>query len=44
MEPRPEGLSLVHEQDRSLRLSHNDQELLRYVYKPWDAQLESPRP
>nr|WP_239648095.1 PmoA family protein [Nocardiopsis ganjiahuensis] len=44
MEPRPRGLSLVHEQDRSLRLSHDDQELLRYVYRPWDAQLESPRP
>lgn len=44
MEPENQGLSLVHEQDRSLRLSHDGQELLRYVYEPWDVQLESPRP
>lgn len=43
-EPRPEGLNLVHEQGRSLRVAFGEQELLRYVYVPWDVQLESPRP
>ena len=43
-EPEPNGLALVHEQGRSLRLSHEGRELLRYVYEPWDVQLESPRP
>ncbi|GIG68029.1 PmoA family protein [Phytomonospora endophytica] len=28
----------------SLRVTREDAELLRYVYRPWDAQLESPRP
>lgn len=28
----------------SLRVTRGDAELLRYVYRPWDAQLESPRP
>lgn len=28
----------------SLRAARGDAELLRYVYRPWDAQLESPRP
>jgi hypothetical protein len=43
-EPRPQGLDLVHEEGRSLRVSFRDQELVRYVYVPWDVQLESPRP
>lgn len=30
--------------DVSLRVTCGDAELLRYVYRPWDAQLESPRP
>jgi hypothetical protein len=37
-------LGLVHEHGRALRISYRDTELLRYVYQPWDAQLESPRP
>jgi hypothetical protein len=43
-EPRPDGLELTHEYGRSLRLRHRDVELARYVYRPWEAQLESPRP
>ncbi len=43
-EPAPAGLGLIHEYDRSLRVSFEGAELLRYVYRPWDAPLESPRP
>jgi Methane oxygenase PmoA len=43
-EPPAPGLRLVHEHDLALRISHRGQELLRYVYRPWDVQLESPRP
>lgn len=55
-EPLRKGLQLDHEHDRSLRVLHgggsepgaeyqrNQTELLRYVYAPWDQQLESPRP
>ncbi len=43
-EPPARGLGLVHEQDRSLRISHDDVELARYVHRPWDPQLESPKP
>ncbi|HEV2783166.1 MAG TPA: PmoA family protein [Actinophytocola sp.] len=43
-EPAPAGLHLIHEHDRALRISYRSQELLRYVYRPWDPQLESPRP
>jgi hypothetical protein len=43
-EPAPEGLRLSHEHGRSLRISFGGTELLRYVYQPWDEQLESPRP
>ncbi|MET4060752.1 hypothetical protein ABIB35_002308 [Arthrobacter sp. UYP6] len=43
-EPVRTGLSLVHEHDRSLRVSFDGQEIFRYVYGPWDAQFESPRP
>jgi hypothetical protein len=43
-EPAARGLGLVHEHGRSLRLTHDGADLVRYVYRPWDAQLESPRP
>jgi len=43
-EPAPTGLTLVHEHDRSVRLSFDDVEIVRYVYRPWDPPLESPRP
>lgn len=43
-EPSATGLHLVHEHGRSLRVSYGATELLRYVYRPWDPQLESPRP
>jgi hypothetical protein len=37
-------LQLVHDQDRSLQIWYGEQQLARYVYRPTDAQLESPRP
>jgi len=43
-EPAVDGLRLVHEHGRSLRISAGEVQLLRYVYQPWDVQLESPRP
>ena len=43
-EPVPEGLSLVHEHGRAVCVLHRGRLLLRYVYRPWDAQVESPRP
>jgi hypothetical protein len=43
-EPMPAGLSLLHEHGRALTVRHREQPLLRYVYRPWDVQLESPRP
>ncbi len=43
-EPAATGLGLVHELGRSLRVTHDDIELARYVYQPWDPQLESPKP
>ncbi|GIF70300.1 hypothetical protein Ais01nite_83350 [Asanoa ishikariensis] len=43
-EPGRTGLALTHEHDRALRVSWCDRELFRYVYRPWDDQLESPRP
>lgn len=42
--PARSGLRLVHEHGESLRIHHGTQELARYVYEPWDAQRESPRP
>jgi hypothetical protein len=42
--PTADGLRLIHEHELDLRISFGDQELARYVYRPWDAQLESPRP
>lgn len=43
-EPAAAGLRLVHEHGRSLRISFDGNELVRYVYRPWDVRLESPRP
>jgi hypothetical protein len=43
-EPSAPGLRLVHEHGTALRISFRGQQLLRYVYRPWDAQVESPRP
>ena len=43
-EPSPVDLTLVHEHGRSLSVRHSGQEILRYVYAPWDPQFESPRP
>lgn len=43
-EPARPGLALDHEVSRSLKVSHAGVELFRYVYEPWDPQLESPRP
>jgi len=37
------GLRLARDDD-ALSVSHGEQELLRYVYRPTEAQLESPRP
>lgn len=44
VEPEPDGLSVVHEMDRSVRVTWRGAELFRYVYRPWDPPLESPRP
>jgi hypothetical protein len=43
-EPPPDGLTLVHEEGRSLRGAWRGNEIFRYVYRPWEPQLESPRP
>ena len=43
-EPVPAGLTLVHEHDRALAVGFRGRPLLRYVYRPWDVRLESPRP
>lgn len=43
-EPAPSGLALSHEEGVSLRITVDGRPLTRYVYRPWDAQLESPRP
>jgi hypothetical protein len=43
-EPAVRGLGLVHEHDRSVRVQHDGAELVRYVHRPWDEQVESPRP
>jgi hypothetical protein len=37
------GLALVRD-EQSVQVLWDGKELLRYVYRPWDAQLESPRP
>ncbi|MFI7130620.1 PmoA family protein [Nonomuraea sp. NPDC050153] len=38
------GLRLTDERGRGLTLTHDGVDLFRYVYGPWDRQLESPRP
>jgi len=38
------GLGLTHEHGRSVRVTWRDRQLFRYVYRPWEAQVESPRP
>ncbi|MDT5037861.1 MAG: hypothetical protein QOE03_3046 [Micromonosporaceae bacterium] len=43
-EPPRCGLALDHEHGRSLRVRYGDTELLRYVYRTWEPQVESPRP
>lgn len=43
-EPEPAGLSLTHDIGSSLLVSYRGRPLTRYVHRPWDAQLESPRP
>lgn len=43
-EPAETGLSLLHEQGRALTVRWQQAELFRYVYTPWEPQLESPKP
>ncbi|GHH81943.1 hypothetical protein GCM10018793_40540 [Streptomyces sulfonofaciens] len=43
-EPAETGLGLVHEQDRSLIVRWRGNDLFRYVYRPWEPQLEAPKP
>lgn len=38
------GLAMAHERDSSLRVSWRGRELFRYVYRPHNEQVESPRP
>ena len=42
-EPMPKGLRLVHEHGRAVEVHYGQTSLLRYVYEPWDAQMEAPR-
>lgn len=41
---RRPGLTVRHDLDQSVQVSHAGQHLLTYVYRPDDVQLESPRP
>jgi hypothetical protein len=43
-EPAAPGLRLHHDHELALTVSFRGRPLFRYVYQPWDAQLESPRP
>ncbi|GAB3002637.1 PmoA family protein [Amycolatopsis acidiphila] len=43
-EPAEPGLSLVHEQNKALTARWRGAELFRYVYQPWEPQLEAPKP
>jgi hypothetical protein len=43
-EPAPAGLRVRHEYGDSLQIRYGDTELVRYVYRPREAALESPRP
>jgi len=44
LEPGLPGLSVTHEMGRSVRVQYGTVELARYVYRPWEPQLEAPRP
>jgi hypothetical protein len=44
VEPAPDGLGLAHEHGRSFRVTWRGADLFRYVYRPWDPQVEAPRP
>src|SRR5688572_30291478 len=44
LEPGPDGLGLVHDHGRAVRATWRGADLFRYVYEPWDPQIESPRP
>ncbi len=43
-EPAASGLALTHEEGLSLHVLHDGRPLTRYVYRPWDQRLESPKP
>jgi hypothetical protein len=43
-EPVSQGLGLLHEQGKSLTGQWRGKELFRYLYTPWDAQVEAPKP
>jgi hypothetical protein len=43
-EPPLDGMTLTHEAGRSLRAAWAGTEIFRYVYGPWEPQIESPRP
>lgn len=43
-EPAEPGLSLLHEQGKALTVRWRQTELFRYVYRPWEPQLEAPKP
>ncbi|MCQ4079636.1 PmoA family protein [Streptomyces sp. RB6PN25] len=42
--PGADGLGLLPDDVTSLRITAHGRELTRYVHRPWDGQLESPRP
>ncbi|EFC86063.1 PmoA family protein [Parafrankia sp. EUN1f] len=44
VEPAATGLGLAHELGRALTVSWRGRELFRYVYRPWEPRIESPRP
>src|SRR3981081_4570977 len=44
VEPPPDGLGLLHEEGRSVWATWRGDRLFRYVYRPWEPQVESPRP
>jgi hypothetical protein len=43
-EPAFSGMTLTQEAGRSLRAGWAGTEIFRYVYGPWEPQIESPRP
>ncbi|WP_433290349.1 hypothetical protein ACQPZQ_43800 [Pseudonocardia sp. CA-142604] len=43
-EPSAHGLGLQHDHGRSVSVSHDCRQLMRYVTHPCDPQLESPLP